>query len=137
MAFKFNPLTGFLDLTDGSGGGGPTSADQVSYDNTTSGLPAINVQEAIDELAAASGAVNYSDAFNATSDWTLASPVYKIDIPEGTHLKGINPQVQVYELTGGNYVLINTDVVVDNSGVVSIQVNSSPDLRFQGKVVIS
>lgn len=33
------------------GSGGPTSADQVSYDNTASGLLAETVQEAIDELA--------------------------------------------------------------------------------------
>ena len=33
------------------GGGGSTSADQVSYDNTDSGLDATNVQDAIDELS--------------------------------------------------------------------------------------
>ncbi len=33
------------------GGGGSTSADDVSYDNTSSGLSATNVQDAIDELA--------------------------------------------------------------------------------------
>lgn len=32
------------------GGGGGTSAQNVSYDNTTSGLTAINVQDAIDEV---------------------------------------------------------------------------------------
>lgn len=32
-------------------GGGSTSADNVSYDNTSSGLSATNVQDAIDELA--------------------------------------------------------------------------------------
>ena len=32
-------------------GGGSTSADKVSYDGTTSGLSATNVQGAIDELA--------------------------------------------------------------------------------------
>lgn len=35
----------------GQGGGGSTSADNVSYDNTSSGLSATNVQDAIDELA--------------------------------------------------------------------------------------
>jgi len=35
----------------GQGGGGSASADDVSYDNTQSGLSATNVQEAIDELA--------------------------------------------------------------------------------------
>lgn len=35
---------------NGAGGGGGTSADDVSYDNTTSGLTATNVQDAIDEV---------------------------------------------------------------------------------------
>lgn len=34
----------------GQGGGGSTSADDVSYDNTSSGLSATNVQDAIDEV---------------------------------------------------------------------------------------
>lgn len=36
---------------DNAGGGG-TTAENVSYDNTTSGLTATNVQAAIDEVAA-------------------------------------------------------------------------------------
>lgn len=35
----------------GQGGGGSVSADDVSYDNTQSGLSATNIQDAIDELA--------------------------------------------------------------------------------------
>lgn len=35
----------------GQGGGGSVDADDVSYDNTQSGLSATNVQDAIDELA--------------------------------------------------------------------------------------
>lgn len=35
----------------GQGGGGSVDADDVSYDNTSSGLSATNVQDAIDELA--------------------------------------------------------------------------------------
>lgn len=39
----------------GSGGSGSSSADNVSYDNTASGLEADNVQDAIDEVANAGG----------------------------------------------------------------------------------
>lgn len=40
-------------VADGSGGsGGASSAADVSYDNTSSGLTATNVQAAIDEVAA-------------------------------------------------------------------------------------
>ena len=35
----------------GQGGGGSTSANNVTYDNTSSGLSATNVQDAIDEIA--------------------------------------------------------------------------------------
>ena len=39
------------DLIDHGGGGGGGSADSISYDNTTSQLDALNVQDAIDEIA--------------------------------------------------------------------------------------
>ena len=38
-------------VAKGSGSGGETTAANVSYDNTTSGLTADDVQAAIDELA--------------------------------------------------------------------------------------
>lgn len=48
----FNP---FLSTTNGGGGGsgGPVIATKVQYNNSKSGLPANNVQDAIDEVAAA------------------------------------------------------------------------------------
>ena len=42
-------------LKNAGGGGGASSADQVSYDNSDSGLEAENVQEAVDELATKAG----------------------------------------------------------------------------------
>lgn len=41
--------------TGGSGGGGASDAEDVSYDNTASGLTADNVQDALDELATIGG----------------------------------------------------------------------------------
>ena len=43
------------EILKSSGGGGASSADQVSYDNSESGLEAENVQEAVDELATKAG----------------------------------------------------------------------------------
>ena len=40
---------------NGGGGGGASSADEVTYDNTSSGLNATNVQDAIDEVAQSGG----------------------------------------------------------------------------------
>lgn len=39
-----------ITIASTGGGGGASSADDVSYDNTTSGLTATNVQDAIDEV---------------------------------------------------------------------------------------
>lgn len=46
---KYNSTTQKWENSAGGGGGG-TSADDVSYDNTSSGMTATNVQDAIDEL---------------------------------------------------------------------------------------
>lgn len=43
MAIKFNPLSGTFDFV-------VENADKTKYDNTTSGLTATNVQDAIDEI---------------------------------------------------------------------------------------
>lgn len=45
---KYNSIT--QKWENGAEGGGGTSADDVSYDNTSSGMTATNVQDAIDEL---------------------------------------------------------------------------------------
>lgn len=46
------------EIAQGGGGGGASSADDVSYDNTTSGISATNVQDAIDEIAQGSSPVD-------------------------------------------------------------------------------
>ena len=108
MAYKFNPLTSQLDIVGEGSGPSPTPT------------------------------VGYLQSFNATTNWTLDVSVYKIIINEATHLKGINPSVQVFELVAGVYNLVDVDSLeVDNSGQVTIKVLSSPDLRFQGKVLIN
>ena len=50
-----------------TGGGGASSAEDVSYDNTDSGLTASNVQDAIDELADGSSSGDYEDLTNLPS----------------------------------------------------------------------
>ncbi|MGA9239130.1 MAG: hypothetical protein WBV75_08700, partial [Robiginitalea sp.] len=49
------------------------TAAEVSFDNTTSGLAATNVQQAIDEINAAAGTVSLTDNGNGTYDFTDAS----------------------------------------------------------------
>ena len=56
-------------------GSGASSASDVSYDNTSSGLTADDVQEAIDELA--SGVHTYSTTKKVVGKWTDNSDVYE------------------------------------------------------------
>jgi hypothetical protein len=71
------------------------------------------------------------------SDWTLSGNYYEITIPPGTHGKGLNPSIQVFELNGTDYeeVIIDT-VIVDNNGNIKLKVPSTPDLRFNGKYIV-
>lgn len=48
------------------GAGGASSAEDVSYDNTTSGLEADNVQDAIDEVNAGVDALDYDASDSVT-----------------------------------------------------------------------
>jgi S1-C subfamily serine protease len=87
---------------------------------------------------AAGPALRYVQTFNATTNWgTPSGGVYRITVLQTTHLKGINPNVQIYELVAGNYELVNVQsLIVNPSGDVSIEVPSSPDLRFIGIILI-
>ena len=44
--------------------------------------------------------------------------------------------IQSFELVSGSYDNINPTIVVDTSGNVTIQVDSTTDLRYTGNVVI-
>lgn len=62
-----NTLIRMIDNLEEGGGGGASIAEQVGYDNRESGLDAINVQQAIDELHRERGSViaaeiNYDSA---------------------------------------------------------------------------
>lgn len=104
--FKLNPLSGSFDLV-GSSGSGPTPTE-----------------------------TGYSSTFN-TGTWSLVSGKYQIQINEATHQRGINPVVQVFEFDGVNYSEVTVDeVLVSNAGLVTVKVLQSPDLRFQGKLII-
>lgn len=82
-------------------------------------------------------AETYSQTFNSTSDWGVASSgEYTISITQATHEKSPAPHVQVFELNGSVYELVETGVEVNGSGTVTISVSESPNTRFAGRVVI-
>lgn len=105
-SFSFNPLTGELDLTGAGSGGGPSLAER------------------------------YTETFNNTTDWTLASPDYTFTVLAATHSKGTTPIIQLYELSGADYINVDVNVVVSALGDVTILVNAVPDLRFNGLILI-
>lgn len=78
----------------------------------------------------------YASSFTAAGSWSLNGSVYEISILESTHGQGANVIVQVYELVAGEYREIELDIIITSTGNVTIQVTASPDLRFDGKVII-
>lgn len=59
--------------------GGATSADQIAYDNTNSGLEATNTQEAVDELS--SDLTELKEDFSFYYEITTANTLYAQGIP--------------------------------------------------------
>jgi hypothetical protein len=106
MSYRYNALTGNLDIVGAGSGGG-------------SGIP-----------------LRTTATFNATTDWTLNGANYEIVILAASHGVGASPTVDVFENVSGDYQNIGLDVVVDASGNITLKVTSSPDNRFVGKYII-
>lgn len=108
MPYKFNVFTGNFDYYEASGGPGSQSP-------------------------------NYVQTFNATTDWGSPSGgFYTITIPLASHAKGNNPVIQIFELIGSDYDIVDTTTFIDSgTSAISIKALQSPDSRFQGKIVIS
>lgn len=105
-----------LEKNQGGGSGGSTTSENVSYDNTGSGLTADNVQEAIDELKAdiptiSEYGVNYSATEHLVGSWTDGAPVYESTI----HIEALPSAAS----TGTEYPhgIVNIDKIVDIGGV--------------------
>lgn len=66
------------------------SADDISYDSTSSGLPASNVQAAIDEVNSNLSALIEEVTFNTTLHQTANTAVFigSVDVPTGYKLIG-------------------------------------------------
>lgn len=108
MGFKFNALTGELDLTGTSSGGSGTQEP------------------------------NYFTTFNNSSDWGSASGgQYTLTILASTHGKGLNPIVQILEQSGSDFLSVVLTHKLNSSGDVILEVLETPDNRFAGKIIIS
>lgn len=85
-----------------SGGGGAVAASAVSYDNTVSGLTAVNVQAAIDELAAGGAAYEVKSSTLAIGATSIALTFTDVTIGAAT-------LIDVYT---DDYSVAPTDVTV-------------------------
>ena len=75
--------------------------------------------------------------FDATTSWSGPSGgEYSISISEVVHGQGASPQVQVFEKNGTDYEEVVVFITVNASGDVTIKVPDTPDLRFEGKLII-
>lgn len=79
--------------------------------------------------------VKYSATFLIAA-WTLNSGMYEYSVPQSTHAAGTSPNVQVFQLVTSNYEFVQPAVIVNASGDITLQVTSSPDLRFDGKIIV-
>jgi hypothetical protein len=80
---------------------------------------------------------NYIRSFNNTTDWTLNVDTYEIEVLASSHGKGINPQLQTFETNGGNFDEVICSMSIDSSGNAKIKVQQTPNLRFNGKLILS
>jgi len=78
----------------------------------------------------------YTLSFSNT-DWTISGSYATISVPFSIHQKGYFPTAEVYEIVAFNLEKVNTEVVIDNTGLVTIKVSFIPDLRFSGRLIIS
>ena len=85
--------------------------------------------------AAAGTLVKYSTTF-LIGTFVLNGGFYEYTITQASHGAGLSPTTQVYELVGSNYELVQPVVIVNASGDIIIQVTNTPDLRFNGKIIV-
>ena len=119
MADTHNAI--FLANADGTGveygntggGGGGSSADAVSYDNTTSGLSATDVQDAIDEVASLRVIKVTTTSFSSLPQ-TIQDPRIK-STHEVIHSVLSNPAAQ----TADNWTVTTSDGSLQITGTIS------------------
>lgn len=137
------------------GGGTEVDADIVSYDNTSSGLTATNVQDAIDEIASGSGAGYDFDLTAHTGSATVTSSTGTVDSDNTIIKYALNADKSIGKIYGGISVGSVTAVasdwgtfaVISSSdfptpqsqyeiylGMINVSVSNSPGLRA-GKMV--
>lgn len=144
-----NTPTVMSDSSSFKFGGTITGANVVDMDSSlyisfSQGTPSDwttdpqEVKAALDELAArpVGTAAKYTDDF-VIADFTGPTlGIYELSYPAATHLIGLYPLIQVFELSGAVYSPVDVQTVIDGSGNIVISVNEVPDQRFDGRIII-
>jgi len=125
----------------GLGGGGSAPLDSPAFTgNPTAPTPTVTDKStslATTQFVSNAIAAKFTQSFNNSSDWNLASDYYTITFPASSHSKGSTPAVQVYMFNGTMYQMLLTDSIgIYPNGDVVISVTSSIDNRFTGRVCI-
>lgn len=108
MGIVLNPFSGQLDFI-GTGGSGPSSGP----------------------------AERYTQLFTNATWGSPSGGYYTITVTQATHGKTDTPEVSVYEQDGLEFVKVQVqDLRINASGDVSISVPETPDLRFNGLILI-
>jgi hypothetical protein len=78
--------------------------------------------------------------FSATfsiGSWISDSGEYVLSIAEATHQRGNDLIVQVYEINGSIFQLVDVAAEVTPTGDVNIKINQIPENRFEGRITIA
>lgn len=106
--------------------GGEVDANDVSYDNTSSGLTATNVQDAIDELAQGGGAGGADLNFTVSGTGTVTSTVGTVNSSSTSVKALLNAGLSIGKIYGG--IVVNTVTVPAGSTWNTIATISLPEL---------
>lgn len=104
-------------------------------DNATdAGVWHVNFLEEADSIPAE----RYVFTFDATTDWgTSAGGYYTITVTAVTHTRGTNPIVVCKVKSGSDYSIASPDrTMILANGNIQIRVPETPNLRFEGQLVI-
>lgn len=126
-----------LDISNqGLGGGGATSAAQLTYSNAVSGLAATNAQAAIDEVYAAmqaadtqlQGGIDALDASKPNRNGNITRPYLSTDFMVATGSNAVDPFIGVAVVSGTT----NQPNVVDENhpGVLRILSSTSANSGY-------
>jgi hypothetical protein len=140
VAGSFNPAGGSAIESIGvTSGDTLTDIESLTFTSSDNSVEIIgdNTNKILDLKVSPSFGGNYTDTF-IVGDWNgPLSGTYYITYTEATHGQGTTPTVEVYELIMGEYNKVQISTIVDSFGNVTIEIPQTPDLRFQGVIIIN